>query len=78
MLKRQENAIEQVIRLRASIDETRRRIDVAVYQAVRVQGVPARELADRLNMTRSRVYQMVHNYEARRDVEWGAGTELDK
>lgn len=60
MLKRQENAIEQVIKLRASIEETRRRVDVGVYYAVRVQGVPVRTLAARLGMTRSRVYQMVN------------------
>lgn len=60
LLKRQERAIEQVIRLRASIDETRRRIDAGVYHAVRVQGVPVTVVAERLGLTRARVYQMVH------------------
>lgn len=72
MLKRQEHAIEQVIRLRAAIDDTYRRIDLGVYNAVRIQGVPARVLADRLGLTRSRIYQMVHNHEER------LNSELDK
>lgn len=67
MLKRQEHAVEQVIKLRAQIDETRRRVDLSVYQAVRVQGVPARELAQRLGLTRARVYQMVNNGAAQLD-----------
>jgi hypothetical protein len=61
VLKRQEHAVEQVIKLRASIDETRRRVDAGVYHAVRVQGVPVQVLADRLGLTRARVYQMVNN-----------------
>lgn len=69
MLKRQEHAIEQVIKLRAGIDETYRRIDLGVYNAVRIQGVPARVLADRLGLTRSRIYQMVHNHEDRLSAE---------
>ena len=67
MLKRQEHAVEQVIKLRAQVDETRRRVDVGVYYAVRVQGVPVRVMAERLGLTRARVYQMVNN----------GGTRLD-
>lgn len=72
MLKRQEHAIEQVIRLRASVDDIYRRIDLGVYNAVRVQGVPARVVAERLNLTPSRIYQMIHSHEA-----W-LNAELDK
>jgi hypothetical protein len=61
MLKRQEKAIDRVIWLRASIDETRRRIDLGVYRAVRVQGVPVAVLAERLGLTRARVYQMIND-----------------
>lgn len=67
MLKRQERAIEQVIKLRAGVDEARRRVDVGVYNAVRVQGVPVRVLAAELGMTRSRIYQMIHNAERQLD-----------
>lgn len=67
MLKRQELAVEQVIKLRASIDETRRRVDLSVYKAVRAQGVPVQVLADRLGLTRARVYQMVNNGAAQFD-----------
>ncbi len=63
MLKRQERSIEQVVKLRASVDEARRRVDAGVYHAVRVQGVPVRVLAERLGLTRSRVYQMLHDAE---------------
>jgi hypothetical protein len=61
MLKRQEKAIDRVIWLRASLDETRRRIDLGVYRAVRVQGVPVAVLAERLGLTRARVYQMIND-----------------
>lgn len=64
MLKRQERSIEQVIKLRAGVDEARRRVEVGVFYAVRMQGVPVRVLAERLGMTRSRVYQLLHNGEA--------------
>ena len=67
MLKRQEHAVEQVIKLRAHIDETRRRVDAGVYFAVRVQGVPVRVMAERLGLTRARVYQMVNNGAAQLD-----------
>jgi predicted transcriptional regulator len=67
MLKRQEHAVDQVIKLRASIDETRRRVDLSVYQAVRVQGVPVQVMAERLGLTRARVYQMVNNGAAQVD-----------
>lgn len=67
MLKRQERAIENVIRLRAGVDEARRRVDAGVYNAVRVQGVPVRVLAAELGMTRSRIYQMIHNAERELD-----------
>lgn len=69
MLKRQEHAIEQVIKLRAGVDDIYRRIDLGVYNAVRVQGVPARVLAERLKLTPSRIYQMVHNHEDRLNAE---------
>lgn len=72
MLKRQERAIEQVIKLRAGIDEAHRRIDFGVYKAVRVENVPARVVAERLGLTRSRIYQMVKNHEERQT------TDLDK
>jgi hypothetical protein len=57
----QERRIGQVITLRASIDETKHRIDLSVYRAVRVYGVPVRVVAERLGLTKQRVYQMVHN-----------------
>ena len=68
MLKRQERSIEQVIKLRAAVDEARHRVDAGVYHAVRVQGVPVRVLAERLGLTRARVYQMVHNGRAQLDT----------
>ena len=68
MLKRQERSIEQVIKLRAAVDEARRRVDAGVYHAVRVQGVPVRVLAERLGLTRARVYQMVHNGRSQLDT----------
>lgn len=56
---RQEQKVEQVIRLQASIDEARRRTDVSIYRAVRVFGVPVKVLADRLGYTRQNVYHRV-------------------
>lgn len=63
MLKRQERAIDQVIQLRVRQDDIQRRVDVGVYRAVRVQGVPVAEMARRLKLTRQRIYQMIHNAE---------------
>lgn len=57
--KKQERAIENCVKLRAGVDEAHRRVYVGVYNAVRVQGVPARVVAERLGLTRSRVYQMI-------------------
>lgn len=62
-----ERDIEQVIRLRAQVDAARRRVDVGVYRAVRVKGIPVRVLAAHLGLTRARVYQMVRNGAARLD-----------
>ncbi len=56
-----------MIRLRAGVDEARQRVDVGVYRAVRVRGVPVKVLAARLGLTRARVYQMVHNGGAQLD-----------
>lgn len=59
MLKRQENALEQAVKLRAGIDESWRRFEIGIYRAVRVQNVPVRVVSERLGMTRSRIYQIV-------------------
>jgi hypothetical protein len=59
--KSQVRKLEQIVRLRAEIDVSRKRADISIYQAVRVANVPVRVVAERLNLTRQRVYQMVRN-----------------
>lgn len=63
MTPQQSRAVDRVIRLRAGIEEAREQSDVAAYVAVRTKGVPVRELADTLGLTRQRVYQMVRHGE---------------
>jgi hypothetical protein len=60
MLQRQERAIDRAVNLRALLDDLPSRIDVAVYRAVREEGVPVTVLAARLGLSRQRVYQMVN------------------
>lgn len=59
MLKRQDQSLEHAVKLRAGIDEAWRRFEIGVYRSVRVQDVPVRVVAERLGMTKSRVYQIV-------------------
>lgn len=65
MLKRQENSIRQVIRLRARVDEAKRQVEAGIYNAVRVQGVPVKVLAHELGMTKSRIYQILNTVKER-------------
>jgi hypothetical protein len=68
MMKKQERALEQIVTLRASVSEAQRRINLSVYKAVRVHGVPVRVVADRLGLTKQRVYQMVHDADSELDM----------
>jgi hypothetical protein len=68
MMKKQERALEQIVTLRASVSEAQRRINRSVYKAVRVHGVPVRVVADRLGLTKQRVYQMVHDADSELDM----------
>jgi hypothetical protein len=60
---RQEQSLERAVKLRAGIDEAWRRFEIGVYKSVRVQNVPVRVVAERLDMTRSRIYQIVKKVE---------------
>lgn len=65
MLKKQEASIQQVIKLRAGVDEAQRKVYVAIHHSVRVQKVPVKVLAARLGMTKSRIYQILKNHEGK-------------
>ena len=62
-MTRQERAIARTIRrrddLRTDVQAARKELDRTIYKAVRIDGVPVRDLAEALGLTRQRIYQMV-------------------